>query len=137
LWSASRGPILARVKLSIALVALLLLPSCLLGRNHVNQPLDASAYAALEPGVTTAAEVAERMGAPVDVVELGFGSAWRYEYVRSKRTGVFLLLVGLLNDDTQSDRAWLFFDDTGLLTHAAATFEAGEAAWEMPWSEDD
>lgn len=125
------------MKISIALAACLLLPSCLLGRNHVNQPLDAGAYAALEPGTTTAAEVAAIMGAPVDVVELGYGSAWRYEYVRSKRTGLFLLLVGLLNDDTQSDRAWLFFDQTGLLTHAAATFEAGEAEWEMPWSDED
>lgn len=121
----------------VAAVSCLVLSSCLIGRNHVNAPIDPTAYEQLRPGTTTAQDVADLLGAPSEVVELGLGSAWRYEYVKNKRTGLFLLLVAFLNDDTQSDRIWVFFDEEGRLTNAAATLDSERAEWEMPWGSTD
>lgn len=137
MWPPPPARILADVKLLLAICCCLLLPSCLLGRNHVNRPIDAVAYERLAPGTSTVQDVAELLGAPAEVVELGSGSAWRYEYVQSKRTGLWLILIGFLNDDTQSDRVWVFFDAEGRLTHAASTLQADRAEWELPWGSDD
>jgi hypothetical protein len=125
------------VKITIALAFCLLSSSCFLSRGHQNQPLAPEAYASLRPGQSTATDATEALGAPSEVVELGNGSAWRYEYAQVKRTGLFLLVFGFLNEDTQSDRIWLFFDANGLLVNAAASFEADQAEWESPWSGDE
>lgn len=118
-----------------ALVLTLLLPACFLSRRAVNVPLDPSRLATLEPGVTTALEVVERLGAPTEVVQLGRASAYRYDHSATKRAGLFLVVIGFLNEDTRSDRVWLFFDDAGLLSHAGATFEASDIQWAMPWAD--
>ncbi|WP_145186141.1 hypothetical protein [Planctomycetes bacterium Pla163] len=125
------------MKTTIALAVCLLFSSCFLSRGHQNLPLAAEAYASLRPGESTAIDATEVLGAPSEVVELGNGSAWRYEYAQVKRTGLFLLVFGFLNEDTQSDRIWLFFDADGTLVNAAATFEAERAEWESPWSGDE
>jgi hypothetical protein len=123
-----------------ALAALLLLgtPSCFLSRVDVQQPLSRQVVGALEPGVHTAADVVERMGAPSEVVQLGRRSAYRYEYQRNKTAGLFLLVVGLRGVDERSDRVWVFFDEQERLTHVAATFEADNTEFELPFlGEDD
>ena len=121
-----------RALLAAALAALCL-PGCFLARVQDNEPLDPARLASLEPGVTRAAEAVALLGAPAQVVNLEGRSAYRYEHARSKRAGLFLLVVGFFNDDTRTDRAWLFFDQRDVLTHYGATFEAGGAAYAMPW----
>ena len=51
-----------------------------------------------------------------------------------KRTGLFLVVIGLLNEDTRSDRVWVFFDEQDRLTHIGATLTADEVRYSLPWS---
>jgi outer membrane protein assembly factor BamE (lipoprotein component of BamABCDE complex) len=106
---------------------------CFVGRTQVSAPLSRQRLAELHPGTTTAAEVVELLGAPTEVVQLGHRSAYRYEYELQKQAGLYLLVVVLFNNDQKSDRAWIFFDEHGTLTHVGATLGAEDAAWNMPW----
>lgn len=111
--------------------------SCFFSRTDVHQPIARKVVVSLEPGMS-AADVVGRMGAPIEVVQLGHRSAYRYEYQRNKMTGVFLLIVGLQGTDQRSDRVWVFFDHDDRLTHVASSFEADNAEFEVPFiTEDD
>lgn len=124
----------------VALAALLLAGTsgCFLSRVDVQQPISNKVVVALEPGVHTAGDVVERLGAPMEVVQLGHRSAYRYEYQRNKTAGLFLFLVSFQGIDQRSDRVWVFFDEKDVLTHVASTFEADEAEFELPFlGEDD
>lgn len=121
----------------IAVLALAVLPSCVLGRRTTNQALQADRMAQLEPGVSTASDVVQALGAPMDVVQLGRRSAYRYDYSVDKASSLFLVIVTFANLDTQADRAWFFFDENDVLTHAGSTFESEDAEFTMPWSDRD
>jgi outer membrane protein assembly factor BamE (lipoprotein component of BamABCDE complex) len=115
-----------------ALLLLALLPACAMSRTTTNQPLDPEVIASLVPGVTTALEVAEKLGAPSQVVELGQRSAWLYEHVQEKHEGLFLLVLGLHGHDVQADRCWVFFDTADVLTHVGSTLQAADAVYDVP-----
>lgn len=117
------------------LLFLLLLPlgGCYLSRTSQNVPLSPSAIARLVPGESTAQDVTAQLGAPTEVVQLGSRSAYRFDATIEKRTGVLLIVVGLVNTDTRSDRVWVFFDENDLLTHVGATLQAGDSAYALPW----
>jgi len=70
-------------------------------------------------------------------VQLWKQSAYRYESTTTKDAGLWLLVVGLFNSDAHADRAWVFFDEQGLLTHVGATLAADEAEYALPWMEID
>lgn len=123
--------------LALAAAALCVAPGCLITRDTTNEALPRDATASLAPGRTTAAEVLERFGAPNQVVQLGFRSAYYYEFGTSKRAGLFLFVVNLSNTDTRTDRLWLFFDDQDVLTHVGASYDAGDAKYVLPWSKPD
>jgi hypothetical protein len=116
----------------LSLLALPLLTGCFLDRAATNVPLDPAAVAALEPGVSTADDVTRLLGAPIEVVQLGRRSAWRFEYQLVKRTGLFLVLFGTRGTDTQSDRVWVFLDEQDRVTHVGATFDSEEAEYALP-----
>jgi len=112
-----------------------MMPGCYIGESSVHHPFSPERVAELRPGQTTAQEVADLLGAPTQVVELGSGSAWLYEHAVAKDMVIWLLVVALRGNETQSDRVWVFFDANGKLTHAAASFEAGDASYAIPpWS---
>lgn len=117
------------------LTLLLLAPACAITRRTDNEPLEAIALQSLRPGVTTASEVVGLLGAPVDVVQLGKRSAYRYEFTTTKRAGVFLIVLGLLNEDTRADRAWVFFDENQVLTHSGVTLSGHDPEYAMPWQD--
>ena len=71
----------------VCAAALALSTSCFVSRETTNVPLSPELVDQLEPGITTATEVAELLGAPTEVVQLGFRSAWRYDHIRAKRAG--------------------------------------------------
>ncbi len=121
----------------LALTLLALPPSCLVARGTVNQPIDATAVADLEIGKTSASEVASLLGAPAEVIQLGKRSAWRFDYVQSKQTGFFMLVIAFSNKDTRTDRVWVFFDENDLLTNVGSTFESGGTEYLMPWQDID
>jgi outer membrane protein assembly factor BamE (lipoprotein component of BamABCDE complex) len=113
----------------------LLSPSCFTSRTTVNAPVHGDIAASFVPGQTTAKDVVEKLGAPAEVVQLGSRTAYRYDYTVEKRSGFTLIIVSFLNEDTRSDRVWLFFDAKDVLTHAGATLEAADARYAMPWQE--
>ena len=122
-----------RALLSLGL--LFTLNSCFLSRSTVNQPLEPSLFAKLDPGKSTARDVVLLLGAPNEVVQLGGRSAYRYDFTNLKRSGFTLIVVSFLNEDTRADRAWLFFDAHDVLTHVGTTFEGRHAHYAMPWQD--
>ncbi len=115
----------------LSLVALT--SGCFTARDTVNEPLDAEKIASLRPGETPAAEVVELLGAPTEVVQLARRSAYRYHYTNSKRSGLFLIVANFLNEDTRSDRLWVFFDDEQILSHFGVTLQGADSVHAMPW----
>lgn len=118
-------------------LALLLLStsSCALARSSENEPLSADALHSLRPGSTTAREVVELLGAPVDVVQLGKRSAYRYQFTNTKRAGLILIVLNLYGEDSRTDRAWVFFDEDQVLTHVGVTLDGAKAEYAMPWED--
>ena len=110
-----------------------LVSGCFTARDTVNVPLDAEKIATLSPGETRASEVVELLGAPTEVVQLARRSAYRYDYTNRKRYGLFLFVANFLNEDTRSDRLWVFFDDDQVLSHFGVTLEGDESVYAMPW----
>jgi outer membrane protein assembly factor BamE (lipoprotein component of BamABCDE complex) len=135
-YGARSADMLAAMRPAVPLLAAsLLAPSCYLGETSLHHPFPPEKVAALEPGRSTAQQVADALGAPARVVELGEGSAWLYEHGVTKDAALWLLLIALRGNETQTDRVWVFFDARGVLTHVAASFEAGEASYAIPpWS---
>jgi outer membrane protein assembly factor BamE (lipoprotein component of BamABCDE complex) len=108
------------------------LPGCFMNESSIDLPLNAEAIAKLQIGVSTAQQVAETLGAPRRVVELGEGYAWLYEHTSQKSAGLFLLLIGLYGNDEQTDRCWVFFDSTGVLRQMGSTLMAEESEYILP-----
>ncbi|MCA8981791.1 MAG: outer membrane protein assembly factor BamE [Planctomycetes bacterium] len=124
-------------RLAVCTLALACFSSCFVSRETTNVPLSAELVDQLEPGRTTATEVAEILGAPSEVVQLGFRSAWRYDHVRAKRAGFSVIVVTLIDTDARTDRVWVFFDENDLLTNVGSTFQAGGSQYQMPWQSRD
>jgi hypothetical protein len=110
------------------------LPGCVLAKQTENEPLHPDRVAKLVPGTSTGKEVVELLGAPTEVVQLGRRSAYRYEFLAKKETGLLLLVVNLFNSDARADRVWVFFDEHDVLTHVASSMHADQARYAMPWS---
>jgi outer membrane protein assembly factor BamE (lipoprotein component of BamABCDE complex) len=125
---------LSALALAAALAAL---PACLIVRDTTNEPLQAEVLTQLTPGATTAAQAVELLGAPTEIVQLGFRSAYRYEFGAAKRAALFLIVINLSNTDARADRIWLFFDQNDLLTHVGSSFDADDARYALPWSKQE
>ena len=109
--------------------------ACGIARQGTNEPLDAVAIRALEPGKTTAREVTERLGAPSEVVQLGRRTAYRYDAATAKGAILILVLANFGNFDSRSDRLWVFFDEKDVLSHYGATFGTHRTQYSMPWED--
>lgn len=109
--------------------------ACFISRSSLNTPLHAQKMEQLVPGQSTAREVTELLGAPNEVVQLGQRTAYRYDFTTKKTAGFTVIVLTLVNDDTRSDRIWLFFDAHDVLTHTGATFEGAEPEYAMPWDD--
>jgi hypothetical protein len=103
-----------------------------LDRSAINVPIEPAAVASLQPGTSTADDVTRLLGAPTEVVQLGRRSAWRYEYVMTKRAGLFLLIFSTVGTDTQADRVWVFLDEQDVVSHIGSTFDSKEAEYALP-----
>lgn len=109
--------------------------ACVFGRQDTNDPLDAVTIRGFVPGTTTAREVVERLGAPSDVVQLARRTAYRYDATSTKSTFLALIVVNFGNQDTRTDRLWLFFDEKDVLTHYGASFGTHRAQYALPWED--
>lgn len=120
---------------TLAFLPLVLSTACVFSRQDVNEPLDAAVVRGLEPGKTTAREVIDRLGAPTEVVQLGRRTAYRYDCTTQKSTVLFLLVINLANEDSRSDRIWVFFDEKDVLTHCGTWFGTHRTQYAMPWED--
>ena len=111
------------------------LSACAFGRQDTNEPLDPEIVRTFVPGKTTAREVTERLGAPTEVVQLGRRTAYRYDGATTKSTVLFLLVVNFANQDTRSDRVWVFFDDNDVLTHFGSWWGTHRTQYALPWED--
>jgi hypothetical protein len=109
--------------------------ACAIGRQDTNEPLDPEIVRTFVPGKTTAREVTERLGAPTEVVQLGRRTAYRYDGATTKSTVLFLLLINFANQDTRSDRVWLFFDEADVLTHFGTWWGTHRTQYALPWED--
>jgi hypothetical protein len=115
------------------LVALLLTPSCFISRDTINEPLSKQRMETLKPGASTATDVANTLGAPNEVVQLGKRMAWRYDFTTAKTGGFSIIVLTFINTDARADRAWFFFDENSVLQYAGRTLQAEGAEYAMPW----
>lgn len=121
----------------MVLLAGLSLTGCFISRDRTNEPLDKSLIDSLVVGTSTATDVAQTLGAPAEVIQLGKRSAWRYDFTEMKRSGFTIIIVSFLNEDRRSDRCWLFFDADDVLRHVGTTLDAKDTEYAMPWQEVD
>ncbi|HEV8111192.1 MAG TPA: hypothetical protein VGR31_00300 [Planctomycetota bacterium] len=121
--------------LALVVASALLAPSCFISRTTMNEPIRREEVDRLVPGQTSAGEVVAQLGAPAEVVQLGTRTAYRYDFIVTKRAGFSIIILSFLNEDTRSDRVWLFFDSSDVLTHAGSTLQAANAHYEMPWQD--
>jgi len=115
------------------LLSLFITAGCAVGRQDTNEPLDALVIREFEPGKTTAREVVERLGAPTEVVQLGRRTAYRFDASTTKSAGLILLVINFFNQDTRSDRLWVFFNEQDVLTHHGGSFGTHRTQYAMPW----
>jgi outer membrane protein assembly factor BamE (lipoprotein component of BamABCDE complex) len=120
---------------STLLILTLLCGSCVMSEMTIGQPLESSAISQLQPNHSSAQDVADLLGAPNEVVELGNKSAWLYQAQKERIAGVFLIVFGTSGQDRQFDRCWVFFDENGLLTHIASSLESSTAKYNLSSSD--
>ena len=123
------------MRTALLLVLVVFVSSCAFMRETENEPLVPASIQSLRPGVSTAEDVVTVLGAPVDVVQLGRRSAYHYQFTAKKRAALFLVVLGFYNQDSRSDRVWVFFDEQQVLTHVGSTFEAAGVQYAMPWED--
>jgi hypothetical protein len=119
---------------TIATLALVLLaPSCFISRDTANEPLSKQHMDTLKPGASTATDVANALGAPNEVVQLGKRMAWRYDFTNAKTAGFSIIILTFINSDARADRAWFFFDENSVLQYSGRTLQAEGSEYAMPW----
>lgn len=107
-----------------------LLSGCVVARTYRDHPLDERKIATIERGVTTKAEVLERLGPPQEVDAREITSVnvsadpfeppperivaaryLRYTYARGNGLAIIAVLFNYLDFDQKSDSLVIFFDD--------------------------
>ena len=77
-----------------------------------------------QPGVTTQAEVLDRLGPPSQLINLDSGVVFYYLAEKGSGKGEILIVWNRREEATTYDRAIFFFDDNGVLEDAAYSQEA-------------
>jgi len=133
--NAKRDEYMKNKHVSIIMVTIfVILSGCaVIGRGKDYRPFDEQGLSQIKPGQTTAGEVTKLFGAPTQVVELSNGNAYIYNRSLSKATGIWLILVTLVNYDTQHDRIVFFIDQNDIVTHYGSDFKADTAAYGTPF----
>ncbi|MDD5169854.1 MAG: hypothetical protein PHN75_13610 [Syntrophales bacterium] len=121
------------ITLGLLIVVMFLAGCAVIGRNKDFRPFEEKALIQVKPGQTTASEITNWFGPPSQVVKLSNGNAYIYSRSLSKATGVWLILVSFVNYDTRHDRVVFFINKNDVVTHYGSSFNANEAAYEMPF----
>ena len=110
----------------------------ILGRQQVDHPVPAERVAKVQKGMTKI-QVAEILGAPQEII---FSNkehdplrehAYVYEHKVQLGTAIFLGVVNFGLLDEKRDRALVFFDENGLVSHVAASLRAADTRYGFPF----
>lgn len=116
------------------IMATMLSTGCLLmGKNKEYQSFDSGELDRIIPGQTTAAEVSQAFGSPVQVVKLSNGNAYIYRRSVAKGTALWLLVASFGNYEKQHDQVVFFFDNHDTLTHYGVSLDADKASYGLPF----
>jgi len=121
------------ISMGLLIIVVWLSGCAVIGRGKDFRPFDEQALTQIRPGQTTATEVTKLFGAPSQIVKLSNGNAYVYARSLSKATGVWLVIVTLVNYDTQHDRIVFFINQNDVVTHYGSSFKTGTAAFGMPF----
>jgi len=122
------------ISLGLLVIMIGLLTGCaVIGRGKDFRPFEEQTLTQIKPGQTTAMEVTRLFGAPSQIVKLSNGNAYVYSRSLSKAMGVWLILVTLVNYDTQHDRIVFFLNKDDVVTHYGSSFKSNTAAFETPF----
>jgi len=116
------------------LILIILLSGCaVIGRGKDFRSFDEQNLTQIKPGQTTASEITKMFGPPSQIVKLSNGNAYIYNRSLSKVTGIWLILVTLVNYDTQHDRIVFFINQSDIVTHYGSSFKSDSAAYGTPF----
>lgn len=107
----------------VSLIALILsLTACTQYENKrgVTVLWQPSMLAQLERGVSTRADILDKLGPPSQIITSGDQTALYYLNENARGSGLLLFVYNKVEVDTQYDRAVFFFDDQDLLTDFSA-----------------
>jgi hypothetical protein len=118
----------------VFLIMIMFLSGCaVIGRGKDFRPFDEQVLTQIKPGQTTAGEVTKMFGAPSQIVKLSNGNAYVYDRSLSKAMGIYLVLVTMVNYDTQHDRIVFFINQSDVVTHYGSSFKSDTAAYGTPF----
>lgn len=120
-------------KLVPAVLALIVLNGCYLGKKRDDRPWPADVTSRIEVGKTTKAEVLKLMGPPKVVVRLLESEAYMYVATVEKSSGIFLLVLNLSRTDRQYDAVTVVLNRQDIVTAVGSRFSADEAEYGLPW----
>lgn len=121
------------ISLGLFILIIFLSGCAVIGRGKDFRPFDEQVLTQIKPGQTTATEVTKLFGAPSQIVRLSNGNAYVYNRSLSKATGIYLVLVTLVNYDTQHDRIVFFVNKNDVVTHYGSSFKTDTAAYGTPF----
>jgi hypothetical protein len=117
----------------LAILIMLLSGCAVIGKGKDFRPLEEKALVQVNPGTTTASDITKMFGAPNQIIKLSNGNAYIYYRSQSKALGIWLVLVTMVNYDTQYDRIVFFFNRNDILTHYGSSFQSEKAAYGTPF----
>ena len=110
--------------------------ACTFGRRTVNTPIHRKKLQEIQIGKSTAKDVTRLLGAPAAIVRLDeYRHAYLYEYVKTKATVYFFILLVFGNVDERAERVWVFFDEKQIVSHIGKSFDAEKTEYAFPWED--
>jgi hypothetical protein len=127
-----------RLPLALLLSLSLLAGSgCTWSRTRVNDPDFRTKAASVVPGKTTARELIQTLGTPINWVELPGGNhMYAYSYGDSKTEGLTLLVVNILKTNVGLDSAFFLLDDKDVVREKYIGTNSEDLPWEW-WAFGD
>ena len=130
--------VVARFGLLIALAAPLF-TGCVLSQSTTGVSLADVAFDEIAIGRSTRADVTRLLGPPDEIVYSNrqldplFERVFLYERPRTRTTGTFLVIFAAHRNDTQIDRAAIFFNERGIVEDVSWRLDGESAEYGMPW----
>ena len=123
---------------ALVCVAICLSSCAVMGRRHIDHPLEAETVDRIEVNMDRK-EVVEILGAPQEILFSNLEHdplrehAYIYEYQVDAGTAIFFGVVNFGRLDSKKDRVVVFFDDAGKVSHVGASLHSQESGFGFPF----